>query len=134
MMMSLLDRIYPLPIFVLAAVFCGLVVGGCAGFAAEALSSLCIATHPPHRTTRQQQEEVVDRTTSTDLQSKYDETISNPEIQKQEQPPPQRKKIGAFSTKSRSRFITAIRNRRPKITHSYYDSDDSDWTDEDPTD
>lgn len=69
--------LYPITMFCLAAVFCGLFIGGCAGFAAEAVSSIMItATWGPQPKQKKEQEEVEEdesEMASIDRQSEIEE-------------------------------------------------------------
>lgn len=59
--MHLAHILYPVIVFCIAAVCCGLFIGGCAGFAAEAFSSILISATwgPPVKQVVQEEEEVV---------------------------------------------------------------------------
>ncbi|KAG2210611.1 hypothetical protein INT46_005287 [Mucor plumbeus] len=83
--LHVVNILYPVIMFCVAAICCGIFIGGCAGFAAEAFSSILIsATWGPqsHKGTEQEQTvELVDRneglTDESDVEEEEQENIYN---------------------------------------------------------
>lgn len=94
---------YPVAMFCLAAVLCGLVIGGCAGFAAEAFSSLLItATWGTEKKQNLAWPEDTDTTRTTKEGSVTSETMESEYVPDDEEFPTMSKRLSRDSGESSS--------------------------------